>query len=69
MIFAGLSRFSRTRHVPPYALIAATALLRVISFASCGIYIAFSCGNVRSVRVQRLYFNHDPRPHDPLFAH
>jgi hypothetical protein len=28
-----------------------------------------SCGKVRSVRVQRLYFNHDPRPDDPIFAH
>src|SRR5215212_8185939 len=52
-----LSHFSSRRHVPPYALIVAaivpiaivgiaeaispTALLRVISFASCGIYIAF----------------------------
>lgn len=52
-----LSHFSPRRHVPPYALIVAaivpiaivgiaeaispTALLRVISFASCGIYIAF----------------------------
>ena len=52
-----LSRFSPTRHVPPIALtvaavvpavvvaiaeiISESALLRVISFASCGIYIAF----------------------------
>src|SRR3954469_90347 len=52
-----LSRFSPTRHVPPVALtvaavvpavivaiaelISASALLRVISFASAGIYIAF----------------------------
>jgi hypothetical protein len=28
-----------------------------------------SCGKVRSVRVQRLYFNHDPLPNDPIFAH
>ena len=28
-----------------------------------------SCGKVRSVRVERLYFNHDPRPDDPIFAH
>ena len=28
-----------------------------------------SCGSVRSVRVQRLYFNHDPLPDDPIFAH
>jgi hypothetical protein len=28
-----------------------------------------SCGKVRSVRVQRLYFNHDPRSDDPIFAH
>jgi amino acid transporter len=54
---AALSRFSPTRHVPPIALIVAattpavivaiaelissSALLRVISFASAGIYIAF----------------------------
>jgi len=52
-----LSRFSQARHVPPYAMIVATvvplgivaiaeavsadALLKVIAFASCGIYIAF----------------------------
>jgi amino acid transporter len=52
-----LSRFSPTRHVPPIALtvaavvpavvvaiaeiISESALLRVISFASCGIYVAF----------------------------
>jgi amino acid transporter len=52
-----LSRFSSTRHVPPVALtvaavvpaalvaiaelISASALLRVISFASAGIYVAF----------------------------
>jgi amino acid transporter len=52
-----LSRFSETRHVPPYALLVAgllpllivtiaqviseSALLRVISFASVGIYVAF----------------------------
>jgi hypothetical protein len=28
-----------------------------------------SCGKVRAVRAQRLYFNHDPRPDDPIFAH
>jgi hypothetical protein len=28
-----------------------------------------SCGRVRSARVERLYFNHDPRPDDPIFAH
>jgi hypothetical protein len=28
-----------------------------------------SCGKVRPVRVQRLYFNHDPLPNDPIFAH
>ena len=28
-----------------------------------------SCGQVRSRRVQRLYFNHDPLPNDPIFAH
>jgi hypothetical protein len=28
-----------------------------------------SCGTARAVRVQRLYFNHDPRPDDPIFAH
>jgi hypothetical protein len=28
-----------------------------------------SCGKVRAVRVQRLYFNHDPLPDDPIFAH
>jgi amino acid transporter len=54
---APLSRFSATRHVPPIALIvaatvpaaivaiaevvSASALLKVISFASAGIYIAF----------------------------
>lgn len=52
-----LSRFSRSRHVPPVAMLVATvvpagivaaaealsgdALLRVISFASAGIYVAF----------------------------
>jgi amino acid transporter len=59
MVFGSraLSRFSRTRHVPPVAMVVATvvpagivaiaealsedALLRVISFASAGIYIAF----------------------------
>jgi hypothetical protein len=28
-----------------------------------------SCGKARAVRVQRLYFNHDPLPNDPIFAH
>ena len=28
-----------------------------------------SCGKVRPVRVTRLYFNHDPLPNDPIFAH
>jgi hypothetical protein len=28
-----------------------------------------SCGKVRAVRIQKLYFNHDPRPDDPIFAH
>jgi hypothetical protein len=28
-----------------------------------------SCGMARAVRVQRLYFNHDPLPDDPIFAH
>jgi hypothetical protein len=28
-----------------------------------------SCGKVRSVRVTKLYFNHDPLPDDPIFAH
>ncbi len=28
-----------------------------------------NCGTLRTVRVQRLYFNHDPRPDDPIFAH
>jgi hypothetical protein len=28
-----------------------------------------SCGNVHAARVQKLYFNHDPRPDDPIFAH
>jgi hypothetical protein len=28
-----------------------------------------SCGKVRAVRATRLYFNHDPRPDDPIFAH
>jgi hypothetical protein len=28
-----------------------------------------SCGKVRAVRVQQLYFNHDPLPDDPIFAH
>jgi hypothetical protein len=28
-----------------------------------------SCGRLRSVRAQLLYFNHDPRPDDPIFAH
>jgi hypothetical protein len=28
-----------------------------------------SCGRVRSLRIQRLYFNHDPLPDDPIFAH
>src|SRR3954462_14832826 len=71
MVFGSaiLSRFSRARHVPPYALIVAalvptaivaiaeaispTALLRVISFASCGIYIAFQ-GVVAAALVARL---------------
>ncbi len=59
MIFGShlLSKFSPTRHVPPYAMVVATAvplaivaiaeaistsaLTIVISFASCGIYVAF----------------------------
>jgi hypothetical protein len=28
-----------------------------------------SCGNARAVRVTKLYFNHDPLPNDPIFAH
>jgi hypothetical protein len=28
-----------------------------------------SCGKLRAVRAQLLYFNHDPRPDDPIFAH
>jgi hypothetical protein len=28
-----------------------------------------SCGKARAVRVQRVYFNHDPLPNDPIFAH
>jgi hypothetical protein len=28
-----------------------------------------SCGNARAARAQKLYFNHDPRPDDPVFAH
>lgn len=28
-----------------------------------------ACGATRAARVQRLYFNHDPRPDDPIFAH
>ena len=28
-----------------------------------------SCGRARAARVQRLYFNHDPLPDDPIFAH
>jgi hypothetical protein len=28
-----------------------------------------SCGRLRSIGVQRLYFNHDPLPDDPIFAH
>jgi hypothetical protein len=28
-----------------------------------------SCGKARAARVQLLYFNHDPRPDDPVFAH
>jgi len=28
-----------------------------------------SCGKARAVRVTRLYFNHDPLPNDPIFAH
>jgi len=31
--------------------------------------ITDSCGTAHAVRVQRLYFNHDPRPDDPIFAH
>ena len=64
-----LARFSPRRHVPPNALIVAaivpagivaiaeaispTALLRVISFAACGIYIAFQ-GVVAAALVARL---------------
>jgi hypothetical protein len=28
-----------------------------------------SCGKARAVRVSKLYFNHDPLPNDPIFAH
>jgi hypothetical protein len=28
-----------------------------------------SCGRARAARAQRLYFNHDPLPDDPIFAH
>jgi hypothetical protein len=28
-----------------------------------------SCGTARAVRVSKLYFNHDPLPNDPIFAH
>jgi hypothetical protein len=28
-----------------------------------------SCGKARAVRVTKLYFNHDPLPNDPIFAH
>ena len=28
-----------------------------------------SCGKARAVRVSKLYFNHDPLPDDPIFAH
>jgi hypothetical protein len=28
-----------------------------------------SCGKARAVHVSKLYFNHDPLPNDPIFAH
>jgi hypothetical protein len=28
-----------------------------------------SCGKARTAHVQKLYFNRDPLPNDPIFAH
>jgi hypothetical protein len=28
-----------------------------------------SCGKARAAHVSKLYFNHDPLPNDPIFAH